>query len=29
LDPSRRIFGQTLDKEAPAVLVVHEESIIE
>ena len=29
LDPSRRSFGQTLEKAAPAVLVVHEKSIIE
>src|SRR5436309_15964003 len=29
LDPSRRNFGQTLQKHASAVLVVHRESIIE
>ncbi len=29
LDPSRRSFGQTLQKEASAVLVIHERSIIE
>jgi len=29
LDPSRRTFGQTLEKEAPAVLVVHGKSILE
>jgi hypothetical protein len=29
LDPSRRSFGQALQKEASAVLVVHRESIIE
>ena len=29
LDPSRRSFGQTPQKEASAVLVVHRESIIE
>src|SRR5947208_3007549 len=28
LDPSRRSFGQTLQKDASAVLVVHRESII-
>jgi len=29
LDPSRRTFGQTLEKEPPAVLVVHKMSILE